>query len=188
MKGKIKNMLFVISTFYSLVIVIFMVIISVNLINTIELHDSKENKEKINLYKQQLATLEQNSCTEVINEIITHYEATSYNGEVSLREMFEYDFDNSLLSYFLKIRENCNLDSNQEKKYNLPIKFITSSIQRDELYQRYYFQYELNINDITRLIIEPQLSGVEYQINRAMELEIISDLIKIAKEEVSINE
>ena len=102
--------------------------------------------------------------------------------------MFEYDFDNSLLSYFLKIRENCNLDSNQEKKYNLPIKFITSSIQRDELYQRYYFQYELNINDITRLIIEPQLSGVEYQINRAMELEIISDLIKIAKEEVSINE
>lgn len=188
MKEKIKNIVFVISTFYSLVIVIFMVIVSGNLTNTIELHDSEENKEKINLYKQQLATLEQNSCTDVINKIITHYEETSFDGEVSLREMFEYDFDNSLLSFYSKAKENCKLDNNEVEKHNLPIKFITSSIQRDELYQRYYFQYELYLNDITRLIIEPQLSGVEYQINRAMELEIISDLIEISKGEVGINE
>lgn len=181
MREKIKNILFVISVFYSLVIVVFTVIINSNLTSTIELHDSEDNREKLKEYKQQLTNLEQNSCTEIINEIISYYEVTSYDGEVSLRKMFEYDFDNSFLFYYLKVKESCNLDDNQVKKYNLPIKFITASIQSDELYQRYYFQYELHLNDMTRLIIEPQLSSVEYQINRGMQLEIISSLIEISK-------
>ena len=189
MKGKIKNILFVISIFYSLVIVILMVITSNNLTSTVELHDSKENTSKLKEHKEQLSTLKQNSCTEVINKIIRHYEETSYNGEVSLREMFEYDFDNSLLSYYIEVKDNCNLDNNQEKKYNLPTKFITSSIQRDELYEKYYFQYELKLSDYSnRLIIEPLISNVEYQINRTIQLEIISNLIEISSGEVNINE
>ena len=189
MKEKLKNILFIVSSFYSMVVVIFMLIVSSNLSDTIELQDLEENKSKLNEYKQQLANLEQNSCTEVINKIIEQYEKTSYDGEVSLREMFEYDFDNSLLSYYIGVKDNCNLDSNQQEKYNLPIKFITASIQRDELYEKYYFQYELKLSDYSnRLIIEPLISNVEYQINRGMQLEIISNLIEISSGEVSINE
>lgn len=189
MKGNIKNILFAISIFYSIVVIILMSITFNNLTSIIELEDSKENRERLEEYKQQLSTLEQNNCTNVIHKIIKHYEETSYDGEVSLKEMYDYDFDNSLLSYYIEVKSSCNLDGEQEKKYNLPTKFITSSIQRDELYEKYYFEYELKLSDYSnRLIIEPLISNVEYQINRAMELEIISDLIEISSREVSINE
>ena len=51
--------------------------------------------------------------------------------------------NNNILSYYLKIKENCNIDEQTEKRYNLPMKFITLYIQKDEIYQHYYFQYEL---------------------------------------------
>jgi hypothetical protein len=39
----------------------------------------------------------------------------------------------------------------------------------------------MNIKDLSiRLLVEPGLSGVEYKINRDMELEIISALIEIS--------
>ena len=189
MKETIKNVLFCISIFYSIIIITLMLITKNNLVSIVELHDSEENKNKLNNYKQQVSLLEQNSCTGVINKIIKHYEETSYDGEVSLRKMYEYDFDNSLLSYYTQAKESCKLNEEDEKKYNLPTKFITASIQRDEMYQRYYFQYELRINDyITRLIAEPLLSGVEYQISKNMELEILSILIEISSRDGVVNE
>lgn len=189
MKGKIKNILFIISIVYSVIIIVLIINTASNLVSTIELHDSDENRNKLHEYKQQVSLLEQNSCTEVINKIINHYEETSYDGEVNLREMYEYDFDNSLLSYYSQAKENCKFSEVDEKKYNLPTKFLTSSIQRDEIYQSYYFQYELRISDyITRLIVDPLLSGVEYQISKNMELEIIAALIEISSREAVINE
>lgn len=189
MKENIKKVLFGISIFYSLVIIILMVVKISTLVDAIELIDSEENQTKLSEYKDKVTTLKQNSCTKVINEIIKHYEETSYNGKVNLREIYEYDFDNSLLSYYVKVKDNCKITAEDEKKYNIPFKFITSSIQRDELYTPYYFQYELGINDrITRLIIEPQIHSIEYQINRVAELEIISALIEISSKEVIINE
>jgi len=189
MKEKVKNGLFIISIVYSVLIIILMLITTSNLVTTVELHDSKENKSKILEYKQQLLILEQNSCTETISKIIKHYEETSYDGKVSLRDMYEYDINNSLLSYYIKVKENCKLSEDAEDKYNLPTKFITSSIQRDESYQRYYFQYELKLSDyFTRLIVEPSITSIEYEINRTMELEIISALIEISSREDNINE
>ncbi|MBQ9072740.1 MAG: hypothetical protein IJY25_06245 [Bacilli bacterium] len=189
MKENIKKILFIISIFYSFIIVVLMLITSSNLVATIELHDSEENRTKLKGYKEQLSALEQNSCTETIAEIINHYEETSYDGEVSIRKMYEYDFDNSLLSYYTQVKQNCKLSEVEENKYNIATNFITSSIQRDELYQRYYFQYELGINDyMTRLIVEPSITSIEYQINRNIELEIISNLIEISSREVIINE
>lgn len=189
MKENIKNILLGVSIFYSIIIIILTVVTASNLVTTVELKDMEENKVKIKQYKQQLLTLPQNSCTEIIDEIINHYNKTSYNGKVNLKEMYEYDFDNSLLSYYIKTRDNCKLSKEDEEKYNLPIKFITASIQRDEMYQRYYFQYELKINDsLTRLIVEPILSGLEYEINRKNILQIISDLIEISSREVLMNE
>lgn len=189
MKESIKKMLFGISMFYSLLIIILMIITTNNMVTTIELHDPEENKEKLKEYKEQLGILKQDSCTDVINEIIHHYEETSYDGKVSLKEMYEYDFDNSLLSYYIKVKDNCNITDEVAMQYNFPNKFVTGSIQRDEIYLPYYFQYELGFNDyITRLIVEPQLYNTEYQINRVAELEIIFALIDISSKGVNVNE
>jgi len=189
MKKNIKNALFIISVFYSFVIIVLMCVTMNNLVTEVEVHDSEENKSKLINYKEQLSNLPQTNCTAVINKLILHYEGTSYDGVVNLSELYEYDEDKSLLSYYQKVKDGCNITEEMEKKYNLSMKFITSSLQWDELYQRYYFQYELKFTDYkTRLIVEPLLINLEYQINRTMELEIISSLIEIANGEVDINE
>jgi len=189
MKEKIKKALLTISIFYSVGIIILIIITNNNLVTTVELHDSNENKNKLQSYKEDLSKLEQNSCAYIINKIIKHYEETSYDGTISLKEMYENDLDNSLLSYYTKAKDSCNLSKENEEKYNLPQKFITASIQRDEMYQKYYFQYELQFKDSTnRLIIEPYITGIEYEINRKTELEIISSLIELLSEESAINE
>lgn len=75
------------------------------------------------------------------------------------------------------------------EKYNLPLKVMTASIQQDELFHRYYFQYEINIKDIfTRQIVEADLTNVEYTIRKGLELEVISNLIEINKMEETHNE
>ena len=50
-----------------------MFITNSNFVTSIELHDSKENKEKLKEYKEELTTLKQDSCTEIIGKIIKHY-------------------------------------------------------------------------------------------------------------------
>lgn len=188
MKENIKNILFTISIFYSLVIIILMCVTTSNLVINVELHDSEENRIKLTEYKVELRSLPKNSCTDVIEEIIRHYEDTLYDGKVNLRKMYEYDTTNSILSYYNKAKDKCNISEEDEKKYNLSTKFITSSIQKDEMYQRYYFQYELRIIDyFNRLIIEPATTGIEYHINRTEELEIIKALIEISSME-DVNE
>lgn len=189
MKEKIKNILFIISIFYSVVIIISMIFVTTNMVDSVDLSDTRENKSKLKEYKEQVSLLEENKCTKIINKIIKHYEETSYDGSVNIKEMFDYDFDNSLLSFYGDVKESCNISDEDAKKYNLPSKFVAASIQRDELYQRYYFQYELNFMDIyMRDIGQAVLSGIEYNINRTNILEIISDLIEISSREVIVNE
>ncbi len=189
MKEKIKSILFIISIFYSVTIIVLMIFVTNNMVTTVELSDSKENINKLKEYKLQVNSLEDDKCTKIINKIIKHYEETSYDGKVSIKEMYEYDFDNNLLNYYVDVKKDCNISEVEEKKYNLPSKFVAASIQRDEIYQRYYFQYELNFVDFyMRNIGQAFLSGVEYSINRSNILEIISNLIEISNKEVIINE
>lgn len=189
MKEKIKNILFIISIFYSVVIIVSMIFTTINMVDIVDLSDTRENKSKLKEYKAQVSLLEENKCTKMINKIIKHYEETSYDGNVKIKEMFNYDFDDSLLSYYGDTQKACNISEEDAKKYNLPFKFVAASIQRDELYQRYYFQYELNFRDIyMRDIGQAVLTGIEYNINRSNILEIISDLIEISSREVIVNE
>ena len=189
MREKVKNMLFIISIFYSLVIIVLIGITTKNLVDTVELHDTEENRKLLLSYKEQLLKLDQNDCTDVIDKMIKHYEETSYDGLVVLREMYEYGLENGILSYYQSAKDKCNISLRDEKKYNLKSKFLTVSIQGDELFQKYYFQYELSIKDRPiRLIAEPFLLNVEYKINRDMELEIIKSLIELSSKERVINE
>lgn len=186
MKEKIKNQVFAISIFYSVIVIFLMISSLTSATTSVELYDSEENKTKLNEYKKEIATLNQNECTSTINKIVRYYENTSYNGKVDLKDI--YNIEEGFLSYFGEMKDNCNLTDEQLKKYNLPNKFISSTIHQEEMFTKYYFQYELNFSDIlNRTIIEPSLYNTEYEISKNTQLEIISILIDISKE-VVVNE
>jgi len=181
MKENLKKILFIISIFYSLVIVVLMFFTTSNVTCEIELYDNEKNLNELESYKEELLSLEENDCTKVIGNIITYYEKTSYNGMTSLKGM--YNSDENILNYYARVKDSCNLTEEMIDKYHLSSKFITASIQKDELFQPYLFQYELNIKDyFMRDIAEPALPNMEYKINRASILEIISSLIEHVKE------
>jgi hypothetical protein len=189
MKEQVKRIIVTISMFYSLLILTLIIVKMNSFVTIVELTDSEENKNKLNEYIEKLNLLEKNDCTNLIDEVIKHYEDTSYDGKVKIKDMYAYDGENSLLSYYLKIKDACNFKEEILEEYGLPTKFITSSIQRDELYQRYMFQYELGFIDFyMRDIGQAALTGVEYSISKKIELEIIDSLINIYIKESALNE
>lgn len=189
MKEKIKSVLFSVSIFYSVLIVGLMIFTCITMTDSVELYDNDDNKVKLNNYKEIVSNMEDNECTLVIKDIIKYYEDTSYNGSVNLKEMYDYDGNNGLLSYYIKAKDACNVSDADEKEYDFPTKFLSSIMYREVLYQRYRFQYELKFTDIyTRDIAEAYIYSTEYHISRKTILDIISSLIEISNKEVTNNE
>ena len=115
--------------------------------------------------------------------MINYYERTSYNGVVKLKEMYDYNMENGGLRFFSPLREKCNLTDGDIKKYNLPLRFISYVIPIEHLYQEYMFQYEIGLKDVWTInISEASLDSVDYNINRNIQLEIISNLLEIYNE------
>ena len=189
MKNKIKNLLFSLSIFYSVFIVGLMIFTFSTMTDSVELYDNDDNKVKLNNYKEIVSNMEDNECKKVINDIIKYYEDTSYNGSVNLKEMYDYDGKNGLLSYHIKAKDACNVSEADEKEYDFPTKFISSIMYREVLYQKYYFQYELKFTDMyMRDIGEASIHGTMYNTSRNTVLDIISGLIEISSKEESVNE
>lgn len=187
MKGKIKNLLFSASIFYSVLIVGLMIFTCITMTDSVELYDNGDNK--LNEYKEIVSNMEDNECTLVIKDIIKYYEDTSYNGSVNLKEMYDYDGENGLLSYSIKAKDACNVSYADEKEYDLSTKFLSSIMYREGIYQRYGFQYELKFTDMyLRDIAEASIYSTEYHISRKTILDIISSLIEISSKEVSTDE
>lgn len=189
MKEKIKSVLFGASIFYSVLIVGLMVFTFSTMTYRVELYDNNENKGRLNNYKEIVSNMEENKCTLVIKDIIKYYEDTSYNGKVNLKEMYDYDGENGLLSYSIKAKDACNVSYADEKEYDLSTKFLSSIMYREGIYQRYGFQYELKFTDMyLRGIAEASIYSTEYHISRKTILDIISSLIEISNKEVTNNE
>jgi len=189
MKNKIKNILFSASIFYSVLIVGLMIFTFSTMTDSVELYDNDDNKVKLNNYKEIVSNMEDNECKKVINDIIKYYEDTSYNGSVNLKEMYDYDGNNGLLSYYFKVKDACNVSEVEEKEYDFPTKFISNIMYREVLYQKYYFQYELKFTDMyMRDIGEAQIHGTMYNASRNTLLDIISGLIEISSKEEIVNE
>ena len=166
-----------------------MIFTCITMTDSVELYDNNENKGRLNNYKEIVSNMEENKCTLVIKDIIKYYEDTSYNGSVNLKEMYDYDGNNGLLSYSIKAKDACNVSYADEEEYDLSTKFLSSIMYREVLYQRYRFQYELKFTDIyTRDIAEAYIFGTEYNTSRKTILDIISSLIEISNKEVTNNE
>lgn len=183
MKEKIKLFLFYLSIFYSVLVILGMIVNFVVSVHSIELKDSEENISKVENYKRELKTIPRNECTDVIDQMITYYEETSYDGHVNLKEMYNYHLKNNFLSFYNDAKNGCNLSDETIDYYNLRMEFLSSEIPTDEIFQRYFFQYEIDFKDVlTRQLVEPLMHNIEYQISKASQIEIIGHLIQIQKE------
>ena len=185
MKKDIRTGLLFVSIFYVVAIVFLMIMNFCLSTSSIELHDSDENVKKIKELRREALALEVNKCSVVINDMITYYEKTSFDGDVNLKE--KYDMLNqenvSFLEYYLQIKEHCGLTDEERDKYDYPHLFMTAAIQNEAMLQRYLYQYELGFKDLYfRMIAEPNLNNTEYLIRKRAELKAISSVIEMVKE------
>jgi len=191
MKEKIKNILYGGSVFYTITVIILMLISLLNSVTTLELNDNKERKLQITQYKQEILTMENKECATVINNMIDFYEKTSYTGEVKLKDMYNYfinDVD-GYLHFYGEVRDNCNLKEEDMKDNYLPSKFVNISVGIGKLLNTYDFQYELSIKDyLSHQSMDIETLNLEYGIRKSNELEIISTVIKLSKERNENNE
>lgn len=180
MKDKIKDSIFIVSIVYSIIIISLMLFSYSTSVNTVEFNDDSENIKILNQYKENLKDIGESTCKSSLNNLINHYEKTSYNGKVNLKDkIMDEDF---VLKYAAAIIKDCNL--NDETRSSVALKMLTSSIQFDEVLQRLYFQYEIKIPDLNnRLIMEPSMDGIRYNINRKNQLEAIKMIIDVLEGE-----
>lgn len=180
MKEKIKQITLYFMIFYTIAISLMMIFNVAISTKYIELSDSEDNLVKLNELKQELTKLKQNECTTSITDLIDIYRTTSYNGHISLREYYN---QGTLLMYFQEAKETCHITDNEFQEYNFPYTLVTEVITKEELFQNYMFQYELNLKDILlRGIYEPFLTNTNYSITKRSELTTITNLVKLIKE------
>lgn len=188
MKEKIKLMLLGAFIFYTITIITLIIYNGKSINKTIEFPSNEEYTETLNTYKQQLSTMEKNTCTNAISNLINYYEKTNYT-TITYKEYYNQMIKEqtpTLLSQFPTIKKACNLNEQTINKYNFDFLFLTGTIQFDEILQNKYYNYELSIKDnYFRQIVEPNLIPYEYNTNRKSILIIISNLIEISKKEAS---
>lgn len=140
MKKDIRTGLLFVSIFYVVAIVCLMIMNFCLSTSSIELHDSDENVKKIKELRREALALEVNKCSVVINDMITYYEKTSFDGEVKLKDIYDMlnpDSDyKSFLPYYLEVKEHCGVTDEEREKYDYPNLFITSVIQNEAMLQR----------------------------------------------------
>lgn len=189
MKAKIKNTLLGVSIIYSAFMICMMIFTYANMVESVNLYDAAENKTKLNEYKEIVSKMEKTPCVNAINDIITYYEDTYYDGATNIKEMYEYDDENGLLSHYSKTKTACNISEEFEKEASFPSKFLAGILYREDIYQQYFFQYELKFADIyMRDIGQAYIYATEYRVNRHNLLDIIHDLIEISGAEVAFDE
>lgn len=182
MRDKIKSLIFIISMAYSIVIIVLMLYSYSTSINTIEFNDNEDNIKLLNNYKEKLANIEASTCKNSINELINHYEKTSFNGNVNLKEKYLGEVEIGIIKYAPSIIKECNLSDTDRS--TMALKMLTSSIQFDEVIETLKFQYEIRIPDLNnRSMMETSLNPIRYNINRKNQLDIIEMLIDNLKEE-----
>ena len=181
MKDKIKNSLLIIAIVYSITILALMLYSYNTSINTIELNDGNENITVLNNYKEKIKNIEESTCKNALTNLIEHYDKTSYNGIVNLKD--KYFSEDSVLNYATDIFNNCHLSDND--KNAIALKMLTASIQFDTVVERLLFQYEIRIPDYdNRLLMELSLNEISYNINRKNQLETMALLIDILDKEI----
>ena len=191
MQEKIKNWLAPISIFYMIIIIVLMLITYYNAVSTLDLNRIDDFEEKISLYKKEVNEIEDNTCKDYLNDLISFVEKVNYDKKVKINQLFTDTYLNEeyILSYYLKGVNSCSkITEEKSKDYNLPNLFLIANLTNDRIIQKYFFQYELNIKDrLVENIMIPSDTMANYYNKQKIELMIIDNIIKIVKED-EINE
>lgn len=187
MKEKIKSGLFFIFCFYSVIILILLFFTYSNSLNVIDIYDNKDNRIKYSELKKEVKSLDDNMCTDTLNKLLDYYSKTSFNGNVSAKNLYN-DITKGVmdgtyfLNYFSDIKKDCNLSDDFLSENFIREKFIIASIQYDEMINKYYYLYELNLKDIyMHMIVDPDFDKYNYLNNRINILEIIDKITSYVK-------
>lgn len=181
MSKKIKDAILYIGLFYMIVVVILTIINYCSMTTTIEL-SGNDYKQQIELFKEKVASIENKTCKNYFTDLIEKVNRDISIDKINLQEYYNIiTSENSILNYYSKAIEQCE-EITQEKmnSSNMPLKFITASIQNDEILDGFIYQYELGFKDLKiRKVREKSLLGVENNIRIQNELQIIEELINI---------
>ena len=79
---------------------------------------------------------------DALNYVIDYYNDTSYNGSVKLNQLYSENKNTGFLSFYVDVKDACNITDEKAKELELPTTFVTAAIQHDELFQAYMYQYE----------------------------------------------
>ncbi len=186
----IKTIILHFGVFYMILIVVLMMISYFDMpTNNIELTVNDDYVKQINDYKNKVSSLEDSSCKDYLNSVINRFEKDIRKENIDVKEYYEEAHgDDNILSYYPKGIEKCNILTQESMiKEDMPVLFLTASIQHDELIEDYIYQYELGFKDYkTREINETSLFYVRNNIKLKNELKIIDKLINIISSEEGV--
>lgn len=186
MKEKIKEHLVVISILYGIIIILLMGITYLKMDTHVEFQEDADFVVTLNNYKKEIMLLEDTNCKSTLNKLVDYIEQNNLSGKVNLKDYYNKVFYNneSILNFYVEIKNACPIITEEvAKEHNLPIMFITASIQNDEIFGKYFYQYEINMKDLYfRNISEPALTSIENKVKKEMELKLIKDVLKIVKD------
>jgi hypothetical protein len=175
MKEKIKTFIYNTLIFYSLFIVVLILINMFSIKTKVELNDNETNIERLSSLKEKVSKLEENSCTTLINDMIKSYEKTSFNGEIELTRIYEIYWNGpSFINYYPMIKEKCNMSDEFMENLGIQNDVMNSITYIDNILNNSMFSYEIKLPDKTmRDIAEANITQIEYKTCKSSELDVI---------------
>lgn len=179
MKEKIKNFVFSMLLFYSIFVVLIIVINMFNLRGKIEIHDKEDNLNRLSDLKARANNLEKNSCGLLVDQMISKYEETSYDGEVILSEFYDLYWEGaSFLQFYSSFKTECGMSDEKIKELDLDYDVLNSITFFENVVNKHMFYYEISLSDkYMREISEANIENIEYQTCKKSELDIIEKMI-----------
>lgn len=172
---KIKEMLFWFIIFCSIILSCLAINTYLKSTSMLELSDTIENKEKIEILKEKLSLLEQTDCTKEIGRYIERYENTSFDGYATFGEIENHDF-------MVTGSNNCSTIKDFISKNSSLIAFRLSYL-RDVFLEEYKLQYEFKLDVFSgKEIYLPDTKIVEYRGVKNLELSLIEKLVEMESE------
>lgn len=181
MKEKLKISIFAVTVVYIVVISVMMITAISNQTKTVKYEPILDYEKRLNIIKEEVNKLEENSCIKSIKSLIEFTEQTYYKEEVKIKDLYNnIDSDNWWFSRNIEALSSCEL-SDEIKKDITPL-ILASGIQFDELFQKHAYDYELKIFDSVRKSLEPNMQNIENNIRKNLEMEVIKKFIEVYNE------
>lgn len=179
MKDRIKDFLLKGLVYYSIFIVVLIIINMFNITSEIELNNKESNQEKLINIKERINNLEESSCKNVLTEMTNVHEQTNYNEKIKLSELYNQYWDGpSFLQFYEEINKKCNISEDEMKELNIPNHLINSILYMEDIAPKYMMQYEINLKDLyVREIAEADSIGLSYNTSKESELITIETVL-----------